>query len=544
MQIKSRIKIASAVLIMLFIAMELFNRYGNHIVSHKTNEAYLFKDATMHLQGIFRGLNKVVIDEGEPLSIQLTKENITGFEEAYHSIKAHDEEYGDDSFLDEKLDLQWINIRDNARSFLTLADINIEDDETMIRFGKLSADGSKLLDKIKLLAAKSLETADSIAERIVLINSVAVFVIVVLIVLLLFHLYHSIILPIKDLNKIAKGFEDGDLSILMNDSSHDEFGTLALHFNAAVSKLSNMILKVKELTVILGQNSKNLAESSLQIAKNAKDQYDQTNQAATATEELSSSFVTVTENTSDAASAARNAANITFESSDIITNTAEGMNKIAESVKQSANNVEELRDGSEQISEIVKVIDEIAGQTNLLALNAAIEAARAGEQGRGFSVVADEVRKLAERTTSATSEISTRIGKIQENTGNTVDSLENWSKTVINALEKSGETGHALQNITVNVNDFTHKIEQIAATAEEQSVTGETIAINIESIAKLSEFTSDNAQTSSDAATLLTDLVFQLQDLINDFTLQKEIKSNETDHALNIVKGNGQSNPA
>ena len=544
MTIKKRILFASTILIILFLAMEFSNRHGNHIVTHKTNEAYLFKDATMHLQGIFRGLNEFIIDEGEPLSIQLTKENIAGFEEAYGSIKTQDEEYGDESFLNEQLEAQWIKVKNNALSFLKTEYISSDDDEAMMKYGKLSVDGNKLLNEIELLADKSLSLVESTTTKSEIINSIVAVIIILVLVLLFFTLYRSIISPIKELTEIAKGFENGNLNISMNDSRHDEFGTLASHFNKAVSKLSNMILKLKELTVILSQNASNLSESSSQIAENAKDQFDQTSQAASATEELSSSFATVSQNTSDAASSAKKAANITFESSDIITETADGMHEIALSVKESAKNIEELVEGSEQISDIVKVIDDIAGQTNLLALNAAIEAARAGEQGRGFSVVADEVRKLAERTTTATSDIGTMINTIQEKTGKTIESFDSWNKTVEVGLEKSNQTGHALQNITVNVNEVSTKIEQIAATAEEQSVAGETIAANIESVAKLSELTSKNAQKSSDATKLLTDLVLQLQNLISEFTLQNQTQSNETDHAFNMVSENDQSTPA
>jgi len=544
MKIKKRILLASTILIILFLAMEFSNRYGHNVVSHKTKEAYFVRDAIMHLQGIFRGLNEFIIDEGEPLSIALTKSHIAGFDESFNSMKVYYKQDNHDSFLREQIEPQWIHIRNYALSFIKTIDISVEDDNAMMQYDKLSVNGKKLLHEMDLLADKSLDTAESTAALSEMINSTAALVIILVLVLLFFNLYRSIISPIRELTEIAKGFENGDLNILMNDSRHDEFGTLASHFNKAITKLSNMILKLKELAVILSQNAENLSESSSQIAKNAKDQFDQTSQAASATEELSSSFANVSQNTSDAASSAKNAANITFESSDIITETADGMNEIASSVKESAKNIEELAEGSEQISDIVKVIDDIAGQTNLLALNAAIEAARAGEQGRGFSVVADEVRKLAERTTTATSDIGTMINTIQEKTDNTIKSLDNWNKTVEVGLEKSTQTGHALHNITVNVNEVSTKIEQIAATAEEQSVAGETIAANIESVAKLSELTSENAQKSSDATKLLTDLVLQLQDLISEFNLQNQTQSNETDHALNMVSENGQSNPA
>lgn len=95
---------------------------------------------------------------------------------------------------------------------------------------------------------------------------------------------------------------------------------------------------------------------------------------------------------------------------------SDNLEKMSEKTVETATSVDHLNERTSQIGGIVKLIKEIADQTNLLALNAAIEAARAGEQGRGFAVVADEVRKLAERTSTATSEISQLVGAIQKET--------------------------------------------------------------------------------------------------------------------------------
>src|SRR6185369_8085820 len=103
-----------------------------------------------------------------------------------------------------------------------------------------------------------------------------------------------------------------------------------------------------------------------------------------------------------------------------VTETIAGMNRIRSNVQETAKKIKRLGESSQQIGEIVKLIDDIADQTNMLALNAAIQAAMAGEQGKGFSVVAEEVRRLAERSAGATREIASLVKSIQDDTAEAV----------------------------------------------------------------------------------------------------------------------------
>src|SRR5262249_42379959 len=147
--------------------------------------------------------------------------------------------------------------------------------------------------------------------------------------------------------------------------------------------------------------------------------------------------------------------------------------------------VEELAKRSNQIGQIVEVIDDIAGQTNLLALNAAIEAARAGEDGRGFAVVADEVRKLAERTTTATKEVAQMIEGIQGDTKRTVWAMQLGMKQVEEGVHSTTAAGEALREIIRMSEQLGEMITQIATAATEQSSTTEQVNRRMEQIAQL-----------------------------------------------------------
>jgi len=200
------------------------------------------------------------------------------------------------------------------------------------------------------------------------------------------------------------------------------------------------------------------------------------------------------------------------------------MKRIADFVNRSAVTVKALGKSSDQIGEIIGVIDDIADQTNLLALNAAIEAARAGDQGRGFAVVADEVRKLAERTTKATKEIAGMIKTIQGETAGAVASMEEGTKEVGEGIRLADRAGASLKDIVTMIQNLTDMVSQIAAASEEQSSASEQISKNVDAISSVTSQSASATQQIARAAEDLNRLTENMQEIMGNFTLRVEDK--------------------
>jgi methyl-accepting chemotaxis protein len=186
-------------------------------------------------------------------------------------------------------------------------------------------------------------------------------------------------------------------------------------------------------------------------------------------------------------------------------------------VTESASSVGSLSSSAEEISAIIKVINDIADQTNLLALNAAIEAARAGEQGRGFAVVADEVRKLAEKTSHATTQIIATIETIRKQTKDAVDSMESSVGQVIRGREMADKAGESLNEIVHMVTQVADMITQIATASNQQSVTAEEVSRTIESISVVTKETAAGSQQSLVTAEQLNHQAENLLAIVNRF---------------------------
>ncbi len=287
---------------------------------------------------------------------------------------------------------------------------------------------------------------------------------------------------VDDLLKTVNAAADGNLTTEVTVLGTDALGQLGNGIKKMMTDLRSVISRVVNSANSFGTSSKSIAEKSNSVATGAQSLGATVEEMNASIEEFTASIASIAENTKKANELAK----VTQKEAEV------GSMAIAKSVEA----MELINKSSEDISEIIKVISEIASQTNLLAFNAAIEAARAGEHGLGFSVVADEVRKLAERSSQATKEISKLINESVKRVGQ--------------GSEISKQAGEAFGKIVTGIEKTTQSIAEVTIAADEQSEAAKGISSSIQHIASESE---KSAQASESIAGSTQGLVSEADDL-------------------------------
>ena len=198
---------------------------------------------------------------------------------------------------------------------------------------------------------------------------------------------------------------DGDLRV-QAEVTPDTLGVLADSFNYMIEELAKVVGRVQVTAVQVTNATRRILDRSAELAQASETQVAQISQTTEAVEALAVFIQNVARNAQLSAEAAQEALRNANSGQQSVRQTIDGMMLIRENVQETSKKIKRLGERSNEISEIVRIIEDIADQTNLLALNAAIQSAMAGEHGRGFAVVADEIRLLAERSTESTKRIA------------------------------------------------------------------------------------------------------------------------------------------
>ncbi len=329
----------------------------------------------------------------------------------------------------------------------------------------------------------------------------------------------TILTPVRLLDTGIKGITDGDLARRVDVDSNDEIGEVSKHLNAFLDTLLDTVTQFAGGGAVVSGTAFTLDKATRHMTEGVEQAAQQVNSVATASEEMSSTSVEIARNCASAAKSSESANQAAATGESIIGETVKVMDRINGIVNNSAKIIEGLGNRSDQIGEVINLIDDIADQTNLLALNAAIEAARAGEHGRGFAVVADEVRKLAEKTTAATKDIGNTIKSMQSEAKQAVASMAEGVREVEVGAEAAKKSGKALKDLLEQINKVSGEISQIAVASEQQTATVEEITNNIHQISDLIGKDARGVGVSSRAASEMATLSMQLNKIISQYTL-------------------------
>ncbi|ELI6419143.1 TPA: methyl-accepting chemotaxis protein [Aeromonas salmonicida subsp. salmonicida] len=318
----------------------------------------------------------------------------------------------------------------------------------------------------------------------------------------------------SDLNSLAQGDFSRQIQVPVG-AQESLIGLLA----TMQSTLKGIIAQVSHSSEELSGSADSIAQIAEQTAQFATSQQTSTQTMAAAIEELVVSISHLSDNATHADELSKVSANTLEEGSGVIKQTLDSIENISSTVGDAASSLSELNSHTQQISDIIEVIRDIADQTNLLALNAAIEAARAGEQGRGFAVVADEVRNLASRSAASTQQITGMISKIQSGADASIRSMENTVNNVSRGVSLANQTGEAIISIKSHAANLTGLMGEISHTLREQSTAANEVVSTVGHITSLSEQSGDAARHVSQEAAKLKQLSRLLRQEMGRFKL-------------------------
>lgn len=314
---------------------------------------------------------------------------------------------------------------------------------------------------------------------------------------------------------------DGDLTVAAT-VTEDITGTIADSFNFAIEELRKLVATVNETAIMVDSAAKQTESTAAHMARASENQAREINAATESVVSMAASIEEVSGNAERSSDVARHSVEVAHKGGEAVRRTIDGMNAIRETIQDTSKRIKRLGESSQEIGNIVELINDIAEQTNILALNASIQASMAGEAGRGFAVVADEVQRLAERSTNATKQIEVLVRTIQADTNEAVVSMERSTTDVVGGALLAENAGAALDEIEQVSNQIASLVQNISGSARQQAGSAADVTRRTTRLREISEQTGKATTATAAAISKLSELASQLRKTVAGFTLPND----------------------
>ena len=315
-----------------------------------------------------------------------------------------------------------------------------------------------------------------------------------------------------------EGLGEGDLRAEVT-VTEDFTGAIADAINFAIIQLRELVARIVDTAENVSSSTNDSRTTVVQLTDLSEHQAQEIAAASAAINEMAITIDQVSANAIESAGVADRSVSIAGKGAEVVRSTISGMDRIREQIQDTAKRIKRLGESSQEIGDIVSLINDIADQTNILSLNAAIQASMAGDAGRGFAVVADEVQRLAERSAGASKQIAALVKTIQTDTNEAVSSMEQTTTEVVSGAALTQNAGVALSEIETVSTSLAELIQDISTAARHQSTTAGHVSKTMNVIQDITTQTLDGTSRTASSVGKLTDMAVELRESVSGFKL-------------------------
>lgn len=296
-------------------------------------------------------------------------------------------------------------------------------------------------------------------------------------------------------------------------------GAIADSINFSIDQMRELVSKINETSAEVSTAADQTKNSVGELSTASARQANEIASVSEAVNEMAVSIDRVSCNAAESSSVAERSVEIAGNGAIAVQNTIGGMDKIRGQIQETAKRIKRLGESSQEIGDIVSLINDIADQTNILSLNAAIQASMAGDAGKGFAVVADEVQRLAERSGAAAKQISALVKTIQRDTNEAVTSMETTTAEVVQGTRLAQDAGVSLGEIEEVSKSLADIIEDISDAARQQAASAGKISSTMRSIQEITFQTTEGTGSTATAVGNLANMTDDLRQSVTGFKL-------------------------